>query len=141
MAQRLQDAGIAAIVVADALDTLTDEHLWSRGFYGMRHIEDGPAAGVYPHLGPTWGGPPPAIESPREVGADNADVLRELAGMSDAEIESLAESGAIGEVLAPATKRAPDDGLRVERRELSRIDTVLPDWRAIAAQTVESSAS
>jgi len=138
-AQRLQDAGVAAALVADAaLDTLTDPHLWARGFYGLRHIEEGPASGWYPHLGPTWGGPPPSIESPRDVGIDNAAVLRELAGLTDPEIAELEAAGVLGEVHAPATKRTVDDGWRLERRELSRIDTTLPDWREVAAHATDA---
>ena len=35
VAQALQEAGVAAHVVADASDQAEDEHLWARGYFGV----------------------------------------------------------------------------------------------------------
>jgi crotonobetainyl-CoA:carnitine CoA-transferase CaiB-like acyl-CoA transferase len=96
VAESLQAAGIAATTVADASDTSTDAHLWSRRFFGLAERRTGVVPeGRYPHVGPAWGhGPVVEMEESRPVGADSADVLREIGGLSEAEIARLFERGA-----------------------------------------------
>lgn len=128
---RLQAAGIAASVVADARDLSTDEQLWARGFFEMR---EAPSGGMHPHQSAAWGGLAAArVEDPRFVGADNEDVLRNVAGFTAEEIARLEAAGAIGTARGTLGSRGVGDAAtRIARGELSRVDERLPDWASFA---------
>jgi crotonobetainyl-CoA:carnitine CoA-transferase CaiB-like acyl-CoA transferase len=132
-AQRLQAAGIAAAPVADASDQTADAHLWQRGFFGRLQRRLAGIDGDYPAAGPAWGGGADvAMSEPRAVGADSRQVLREIAGLWDGEIEALYQSGAAGEAQALAAvvgDNAAAAAIGVERGELSRADAVFDGWR------------
>ena len=132
-AGRLQAVGIAAAVVADASDQGADPHLWERNFFGLLERGLPGIEGIYPHAGPAWGGGPgrPMTE-PRPVGADSRQVLREVAGITDAEVDALCEAGVVGETRQPAAaQQAPEAGrIGIERGELSRVDVRFDGWRA-----------
>ncbi len=130
--RRLQEAGIPSSVVADASDTMTDPQLWSRGYFEFRHLDTNDVEGGYPHVGATWGGSPGGVATePHAVGADNVEVLRDIAGLDDEQITALARAGVIGQA-APERSRSPepDAGVRIQRGELSRVDAFdgAPPW-------------
>ena len=136
--QRLQAAGIAASITADAHDNLTDPHLWERRYFDVRELptEDGPVP--YPHPGATWGGLTPHVATePRYVGEDNEDVLARVAGLTPEEIASLEASGAVGStgpvVAVGRRKASAEDQVRIDRGELSRVDAPV-DWRAFVVR-------
>lgn len=130
--QRLQAAGVPVSIVADASDTLTDEHLWNRHFFALREVDDGDGDGArhYPHLTGVWGGAPGhTVHTPHHVGQDNHDVLSSVAGFSPREIARLVETGAIGAARPEPSRRVETDpALRIERGELSRVDLAPPQW-------------
>jgi crotonobetainyl-CoA:carnitine CoA-transferase CaiB-like acyl-CoA transferase len=132
-AARLQAAGIAASVVADASDQASDRHLWARGFFGtMRRSVPG-FEGDYPHAGPAWGdGASVEMTEPGPAGADSREVLREVLDLGDNEIDALYEAGVTGEMLRPPPPRDTPGSVRtaIERGELSRADAVFDRWRA-----------
>ncbi len=129
-------AGVAASVVADASDHTGDEHLWSRGYFGALDGVPG-VEGERPHAGPPWGTAVPherrPMRPPHGVGADSRDVLREIGGLSEAEIDDLHAAGVTGELPPPVPAARADaarNALRIERGELSRVDDEPDGWRA-----------
>ncbi len=130
----LQDAGIAASVVADAADQLIDPQLWARGYFGALAA----AEGTRPHAGPAFGGGPREDSTaPNHVGEDNAYVLGEVAGLDASTIAALEAEGVIGAVPPPPARSldAPERiATRIDRGELSRVDADVDDWRAAAAE-------
>lgn len=98
---RLQAVGIAAGAMLDARDMVEDANLTARGFF--REIDA-------PEVGPMlYAGQPVRLsETPVEayrpaplLGEHNAEVLRDLLGMSDKEIDDLKARGLIGDRPAP----------------------------------------
>jgi crotonobetainyl-CoA:carnitine CoA-transferase CaiB-like acyl-CoA transferase len=132
--RRLQESGVAASVVADASDVVTDPHLWSRGYFEMRQAPDSPAMG-YPHLGATWGGNADGIApEPNDVGADNVEVLRDLLKLDDDELKGLADLEVIGGAQTKtSSRRGGDAETRIARGELSRVDSFAggPPWSSL----------
>jgi hypothetical protein len=122
--QRLQEAGIAAAVVADASDTVTDPQLWWRRYFEMRHATADGVDTDCPHCGAAWGGNASGLaEEPHDVGADNVAVLREIGGLDDEEIARLTSSGAIGRAATGHSRRPESESaIRITRGELSRVD-------------------
>lgn len=143
--RRLQDAGIAASVVADASDVVTDPHLWSRGYFEMRHVIEDGATVEYPHLGSSWGGNAQGIAvEPHDVGADNLEILHDLLGLEEDEVTRLADEGLIGTAQAGSARRpggATD--IRIARGELSRVDAFAegPPWRNLAGSRARATDS
>ena len=125
----LQSAGIAAAEVADASDQSADDHLWSRGYFGLL----GAGETSMPVAGPTFGGGRQVpMQPPHALGEDNGWVLSEVAGLSAAEIAAAVESGAAGSLPAPKPRSRPTPeqiALRIDRGELSRVDEVYDGWR------------
>ena len=97
----LQAAGVPAAASMDATMLFEDEHLWQRGFYESILGDDGEARAM---VGLPWrwdGGTRTLPRAPR-LGADNVDVLRELVGLSNAEIAQLEADGVFGDSLQTA---------------------------------------
>lgn len=127
VAHRLQAAGVPAGPVLDARDLFTDPHLAARKFFD--HIEHPPETGVgcRPQLGRPWRfsafevpTPPPG---PR-LGEANDYVLKELLGLGEAEVASMARQGIIGTVPIDAPVPIPvpvEEQLRLGR--LVELDT------------------
>ena len=95
-AELLQAAGVAAAPVEDGRDLVDgDEHLRARGFYVSL---DHPAAGATMHegvavrLGATPGG---VLRPAPLLGEHTAEVLTELLGMSQPEIDELVTAGVL----------------------------------------------
>jgi crotonobetainyl-CoA:carnitine CoA-transferase CaiB-like acyl-CoA transferase len=128
----LQARGIAAAEVADMADQSSDAHLWSRGYFGL--MDMGEAS--IPVAGPTFGGGRGLpMRRPHGLGEDSEWVLREVAGLSAAEVAAAIESGAVGSVPAPRPRPRPTPeqvALRIDRGELSRVDDVYDGWRRYA---------
>jgi crotonobetainyl-CoA:carnitine CoA-transferase CaiB-like acyl-CoA transferase len=94
VAARLQEAGVAAAVVATGRDLVDgDEHLAARGFYPvLRHPIAGPVRheGVVARLSAT----PGALTSPAPLlGQHTAEVLGGLLGLDEATLAELAAAG------------------------------------------------
>ncbi|HJM88602.1 MAG TPA: CoA transferase [Dehalococcoidia bacterium] len=129
--ERLQAAGVAASVVADASDTASDAHLWDRGTFAPVFTEQGPL----PAMGPAWGGSADISEgvpmqAGRHVGADTRDVLGRIGGLDKAAIDELFESGVAGELLPQGTPGAlPAPQVAIDRGELARVDDQFSGWQ------------
>jgi crotonobetainyl-CoA:carnitine CoA-transferase CaiB-like acyl-CoA transferase len=95
--QRLQRAGIPAAAVYDMRDVLDDPQLTARRFWQM--VERA-YVGVQPGPVPPYrvGDAPYRIDAPAPtLGQHNRQVLGELLGLADAELERLANEGVIGD--------------------------------------------
>jgi crotonobetainyl-CoA:carnitine CoA-transferase CaiB-like acyl-CoA transferase len=102
----LQRVGVAAGVVRRPLDLIDDPHLLARKFWSV--VE---RAHVGPHAQPAMaireGAAPYPIRSPAPtLGEYNRPVMRELLGLSDAEIDALERDGIIGTELVVETPAA-----------------------------------
>ena len=94
--ERLEGAGVPCAPIADYGEVFTDEHLTQRDlFWDAPHPEAGPVRQV--------GSPMRFSRTPTRragagpvLGADTREVLRE-AGFSDADVDSLVSTGAVGE--------------------------------------------
>jgi crotonobetainyl-CoA:carnitine CoA-transferase CaiB-like acyl-CoA transferase len=94
LAARLQEAGVAAAVVATGRDLVDgDEHLAARGFYPtLSHPIAGPVRheGIVARLSAT----PGALTSPAPLlGQHTAEVLGDLLGLDEATLAELAAAG------------------------------------------------
>jgi benzylsuccinate CoA-transferase BbsF subunit len=99
---RLQEAGIAAGAVLDGRDLVDDENLAARGFF--REI-DAPEVGPKLYAGQPirLSATPARLDRPAPtLGQHNAEVLRDLLGLTNAEIDDLKARGLIGDRPAPA---------------------------------------
>jgi crotonobetainyl-CoA:carnitine CoA-transferase CaiB-like acyl-CoA transferase len=106
-AARLQAAGVSAMPVLSPLMLVRDTHLNSRGYY-PRVVH--PDAGVVRTTHPVWrlqSRVQPRLRPAPGFGEHNAEVLRELAGLSDREIEALSAAGVIAEEPLPVRERTP----------------------------------
>jgi len=134
VASALQREGVAASVVADASDHLSDEHLWARSYFGLLDLDLADLTGVFPQAGPVWGGGAPAMQHPQRIGASTRAVLLEV-GYEPAEVDALFTEGvavALEEPLPGRRASAVSDALRIERGELSRVvpaDEVRTRWQ------------
>ena len=95
-AQMLQDAGVAAFVVADnKYLSEEDEHLMARDYFvNLPH----PVVGVKQHCGIPWkmSGTPVAVRAAAPtLGQHTDEVLTEVLGLGAAEVASLRASGAL----------------------------------------------
>jgi crotonobetainyl-CoA:carnitine CoA-transferase CaiB-like acyl-CoA transferase len=94
-AERLQQAGVAAMPTLTNKDIALDSHLRGRGFL----VElDHPEVGKRTHAGVPWtmSGTPCKVSRPAPLlGADTADVLTSLLGYTAEKIESLRRDGVI----------------------------------------------
>ncbi len=103
LANMLQSHGIKAGAVLDAAEMAADPHLTQRGFFKkIAH----PEAGTHTTPGVSWkmSRTPGRIERPAPCfGEHNRYVFGELLGMSDAEIEQLAQEGVTAEEPLPYT--------------------------------------
>ena len=103
LANMLQSQGIKAGAVLDAAELAADPHLAQRGFF--KKIEH-PEAGTHTLPGVSWkmSRTPGRIERPAPCfGEHNRYVFGKLLGMSDAEIEQLAQEGVTAQEPLPYT--------------------------------------
>lgn len=103
----LQAAGVSAMPVLSPLMLVRDEHLNARGYYPrVTH----PDAGVVRTTHPVWRlrrrVQPPLRPAPC-FGEHNDEVLRDLAGLSEREIDELRKTGVIAEEPLPVRERTP----------------------------------
>ena len=93
--EKLQEAGVPAGPSFHSGDVLNDPHLKKRG---MIVDTDHPEVGRYPMLGVPWK-TTPALDVTYEpaplIGQHNDYVLRELLGLSQAQVDRLVQEGAI----------------------------------------------
>jgi hypothetical protein len=94
--------------------------------------------GDHPHAGPAWGdGASVEMAEPGPTGADSRAVLREVLGLTVAEIDGLYASGVTGEMqraAPPSRESAESVQVAVERGELSRADAVFDGWKSAMAE-------
>jgi benzylsuccinate CoA-transferase BbsF subunit len=92
---RLQGEGIEAGAVQDMDDLLRDPQLAHRGhFRALRHVHLGELA--FEHYGLRLSDAPPRLDTPGpNLGEHNDEVLRDMLGLSDEEIERLSRAGAL----------------------------------------------
>jgi len=131
---------VAATAVADASDIATDDHLWSRNYFGLVNRKTAGYEGVFPHMGPAWGGGPAVrVHESVPVGSDSAAILRDLAGYSEAEAKDLFDRDTVGE-LSPFVGARPGESneVRVQRGELSRVEPDFARWSDHAANAGRS---
>lgn len=136
VAAQLQALGVAATAVADASDVATDDHFWSRGYFGLVERQLTGYEGVFPHMGPAWGGGPAVpVKESRAVGSDSAAILKEVAACTDEEVQALLDSETVGELPPTAGSRPSESNeVRIQRGELSRVEHDFARWRLAAAR-------
>lgn len=94
--EALQVAGVPASASYTMNDLFGDAHLWDRGFYAPVQEQDGTQR-FLPSLPWRWGDG--SLIKPRAApaqGQDSERVLREMAGLSEAEVTALRRAGAFG---------------------------------------------
>jgi len=92
----LQGAGVAAAPVLDFAEVLTDAHIEQRGFF---EVVTRPVTGTHPHAGfpAKFSETPVSIRKPAPtLGQDTEYILKELLGMSQADLKELADQEIIG---------------------------------------------
>ena len=138
-AQLLQEAGVPAAPVLAGDEVLADEQLEAREFFDPIEIVDFGEIPIERYFSPRIDGRGvPARGRGPKLGEHTDEVLREVLGLSDEELDGLAERGVTsGEpeaMMSPAARKSaslPFDAL-LEQRSLLRIDE---DFReAIDAQ-------
>ena len=129
--EKLQARGVAASPVLDGRDMHLDPHFKARGFLEKVEFPEERQIGTRHLMGPPYkfSATPLSIKGPAPAfGHDNRWALAELLGVSDSDIESLEQSGAIAS--APQTGEAsptmPMDEL-VARGRMSSWDTDYKD--------------
>jgi crotonobetainyl-CoA:carnitine CoA-transferase CaiB-like acyl-CoA transferase len=94
----LQAAGVPASASYTTNDLFGDAHLWDRGFYKLVQEQDGTQR-FLPSLPWLWGdGSQIEPRAAPTQGQDTEHVLREIAGLSGAEVKELQLRGAIGRI-------------------------------------------
>jgi crotonobetainyl-CoA:carnitine CoA-transferase CaiB-like acyl-CoA transferase len=94
-AETLQAAGVPAAASLDGTMLFEDDHLWERGFYESVLGDDGEARAMV-GLPWRWDGGTRQLERAPTLGGDNIEVLHDLVGLSEAEIDALRAAGALG---------------------------------------------
>jgi crotonobetainyl-CoA:carnitine CoA-transferase CaiB-like acyl-CoA transferase len=104
LAEMLQARGIKAGAVLNAAELVDDPHLKERGFFEeVEHPEAGKH--IMPSISWKMSRTPGRIERPTPCfGEHNRCVFSELLGMSDEEIEELAQEGVTAEAPLPYTE-------------------------------------
>jgi len=133
--QRLQSLGLAAAVVRDARDIVTDEHLQARGFFQWVRTSSRRPAYVtpYPGLPLHLNGYEPGDGATVPLGADNERLLHEL-GYDAAAIAALCCQGVIGDRPVEGVLQRPGPANFVELMKTGAVARVDEDYeRRIAA--------
>jgi crotonobetainyl-CoA:carnitine CoA-transferase CaiB-like acyl-CoA transferase len=93
----LADAGIPAAVVVSPSLVIENPQLHHRGFFErLEHPRTGEGLYPTPPFAPLDGGNRWLHRPPPTLGEHNADVLTELCGLTDADLERLASQGVVG---------------------------------------------
>jgi crotonobetainyl-CoA:carnitine CoA-transferase CaiB-like acyl-CoA transferase len=95
--QHLQANGIAAGAVMTAKDLVADPHLRERGYFDVFDNANAPEVGPRVYAGRPFrcSDMPVSMFLVAALGQHNVDVLREIGGLRDAEIQQLIEAGII----------------------------------------------
>ncbi len=103
----LQSAGVSAMPVLSPLMLVRDAHLEARGYYPtVAHPDVGEVRTTHPVWRLRNRAQPPLQPAPC-FGEHNAEILRDLAGLSDDEIDGLRAAGVIAEEPLPLRERTP----------------------------------
>jgi crotonobetainyl-CoA:carnitine CoA-transferase CaiB-like acyl-CoA transferase len=106
----LQAHGIPAGAVLTAADLVANPHLQERGYLEVFTNDNAPRVGPRVYAGRpfrTQPGPPVALRLVAALGQHNVQLLREVAGMTEADIQRLVEAGVISDRPQETTKPAP----------------------------------
>ena len=136
----LQRVGVAAALAADSADVATDPHLRARGWFGV--VPRAAAGHAVDVSGPAWGGGAEVpMSAAHAVGADSRDVLRDVGGLPDAEIDDLMAAGTVGDLVAPSRPGTSSDPVvRIDRGELSRVDVDVRERLQVAREAAVGAA-
>ena len=96
----LQGAGVPAGPVFDSRDTNLDKHNWERGFLHKITFPEDRKIGQRVLMGLPWrgSGQDHSIHNPApKLGSNNAEMLQDMLGYSDGQVDELAETGIIGD--------------------------------------------
>lgn len=114
----LQSHGVAAGVVSTARDLVADPHLRERGYFEVFTHPNAPRVGPRVYAGRPFRIPtmPLSLRLVSALGQHNLQILRHVAGLSEADIQQLAEAGVIATrpretaPPAPGAARSPARG-------------------------------
>src|SRR5205085_4920295 len=129
-AHTLQAAGVPAGPVLDARDVFSDPHLAARKFFDR--VQHPPETGVgdRPQLGRPWRFSQFKVPTPApgpRLGEANDYVLKEVLGLSDAEVAAMAEEAVIGST--PVGGRVPNPVPAEEQLRLGRVVLLDREYR------------
>jgi hypothetical protein len=106
----LQAHGIPAGAVLTAADLVANPHLQERGYLEVFTNDNAPRVGPRVYAGRpfrTQPGPPIALRLVAALGQHNVQLLREVAGLAEADIQHLVEAGVIADRPQETNKPAP----------------------------------
>jgi len=114
----LQAHGVAAGAVLTARDLVANAHLQERGYFEIFTNKNAPRVGPRIYAGRPFSIPniPEALTLVSALGQHNVQILRQVAKLSDAEIQQLSDAGVIATRPQELDKPAAG-GSRVEARE------------------------
>ena len=106
----LQSHGVPAGPVNTARDLVSDDHLWERGYFEVFDNPTAPRVGPRVFAGRPFRAPgiPLSLELSSALGQHNLDVLRDMGGLTDSEIQRLADEGVLS-ARPRTTDRPPAD--------------------------------
>ena len=127
----LQSHGVPAGPVNTARDLVSDEHLWERDYFEVFDNPNTPHVGPRVFAGRPFRAPdiPLSLELASALGQHNLDVLREMGGMTDSEIQRLADAGVLS--TRPRVADAPPAAPPRDGAPSRHYD---PDYRRRAAE-------
>ena len=107
LARDLQEQGITAGAALTAQDLVNDPHLQERGYLWEFANPQAPGVGPRVFAGRPFRNPqlPLSIERAAALGQDNQEILSEIAGLSEGEIETLTREGIIARMPRPDEPR------------------------------------
>jgi crotonobetainyl-CoA:carnitine CoA-transferase CaiB-like acyl-CoA transferase len=129
-AHKLQAAGVPAGPVLDARDVFSDPHLDARKFFDRVQHPPETGVGARPQLGRPWRFSQFEVPTPApgpRLGEANDYVLKEVLGLSDAEVSTMAEQAVIGS--APVGARVPNPVPAEEQLRLGRVVLLDREYR------------
>ena len=107
----IQSRGVPSGPVNTAKDLVSDGHLWQRGYFEVFDNPNSPQVGPRVFAGRPFRTPgiPLSLELASSLGQHNLDVLHEMGGLSDEEIQRLADESVLS-TRPRVQERPPADG-------------------------------
>jgi benzylsuccinate CoA-transferase BbsF subunit len=140
LARHLQRHGVLTGPVNTAKDLVSDEHLWERSYLEVFDNENAPGVGPRVYAGRSFRIPrtPVAMRLVSALGQHNHQILSEVAGLSDTEIQKLLDEGVISNRPGEAEKPAPNANWFQARSRSTNFD---PDYKERARDFISASVS